>query len=168
MSRWPVVTQKVLAIGEVARRSGLAASALRHYEAEGLLQPARDETGRRVYPRAVLRRVAFIRAAQAVGLSLAEIREAFERLPSSRTPTKADWAAVARAWAWEDRLEAQIAALTALKTGLTSCIGCGCLSLRTCRLTNPEDVSESYGAGAQYLPSLLRPSKQAQRNQTPS
>lgn len=95
-----------LSIGEVARRSGLAASALRHYETEGLLSASRDDAGRRVYRRSTLRRVAFIRAAQAVGLSLTEVKEAFRQLPAERVPTKEDWAAVARGW--ETRLDQQI------------------------------------------------------------
>lgn len=143
-----------MSIGEVARRSGLAASALRHDEAEGLLSTSRDEVGRRVYRRSTLRRVAFIRAAQAVGLSLAEVADAFRQLPAERVPTKEDWARVARGW--ESRLDQQIEALIMVKKGLTSCIGCGCLSLDTCQLTNPGDISSTYGAGAQYLPAQLR------------
>lgn len=148
-----MLTTDLLTIGQVAARSGVAPSALRHYESQSLLTSARDAAGRRLFPRSVLRRLAFIKAAQAVGLSLSEVREALQRLPQGRTPTKGDWAAVASLW--ELRLDQQVRALQALKAGLTACIGCGCLSLRTCRLTNPADAAARYGQGAVYLPAAL-------------
>ncbi len=144
----------LLTIGEIARRAGLATSALRYYERQGLLSATRTSGGQRRYRRSMLRRLAFIRAAQNIGLSLQEIRTALETLPAQRTPTTADWARLSRTW--RSRLDEQIAALTALRDGLTSCIGCGCLSLRRCKLSNPNDTAAAYGAGARYLPSTLR------------
>lgn len=144
----------LLPIGEVAERAGIAASALRHYEQVGLIASFRSGGGQRRYQRNVLRRLAFVRAAQNVGLSLQEIRAALATLPSSRTPTKADWARLSRSW--QDRLDEQIAGLTALREGLTSCIGCGCLSLRRCALSNPGDAAADAGPGARYLPATLR------------
>lgn len=144
----------LIPIGETARRAGMAASALRYYEAEGLIASVRSEGGRRRYPRNVLRRLAFIRAAQNVGLTLEEIRAAMATLPRERTPTPADWARLSAAW--RDRLDAQIEGLVALRDGLGSCIGCGCLSLRTCRLMNPGDRMASLGPGAARLPAALR------------
>ncbi|MCV2491027.1 redox-sensitive transcriptional activator SoxR [Geodermatophilus sp. YIM 151500] len=143
-----------LTIGEVAARSGVAASALRYYEQQGLLAPARTPGGARRYPRGVLRRLAFVRAAQNVGLSLAEIRAALATLPDGRPPTARDWARLSRDW--RDRLDEQIAALVQLRDGLTSCIGCGCLSLGRCRLSNPGDVAGREGPGARWLPPALR------------
>lgn len=143
-----------LSVGDVAERSGFAASALRYYEREGLIHADRTSGGQRRYDPVVLRRLAFIRAARHVGLSLDEIREALDTLPSSRTPTKADWTRISRRW--RDRLDAEIEALVALRDGLDSCIGCGCLSLRRCRLSNPDDVAAPRGPGAVYLPAPLR------------
>jgi MerR family redox-sensitive transcriptional activator SoxR len=149
-----VKTTDLLPIGDVAERAGLAASALRYYEEQGLIESVRSTGGQRRYPRSVLRRLAFVRAAQNVGLSLEEIREALATLPSSRTPTKADWARLSSSW--QDRLDEQIAGLVALRDGLTSCIGCGCLSLGRCALQNPDDAVAQAGAGARYLPPTLR------------
>jgi MerR family redox-sensitive transcriptional activator SoxR len=149
-----VHTTDLLTIGEVAERSGFAASAIRYYEREGLLEVSRTAGGQRRYPRSVLRRLAFIRAARSIGLSLEDVRAALAELPQSRTPTRADWAHISRAW--RRRLDEQIEALVALRDGLDSCIGCGCLSLQRCRLSNPGDVAAYDGAGAQYLPSALR------------
>jgi MerR family redox-sensitive transcriptional activator SoxR len=139
----------VLTIGEVAARSGLATSALRFYEDVGLIRSERTEGGHRVYPRHVLRRVGVIRIAQRLGLSLDEIREALAVLPVDRAPTKAEWARMSRLW--RHRLEDRIATLEALRDDLTGCIGCGCLSLRRCRLYNPGDVVAARGQGARYL-----------------
>lgn len=147
--------QDHLTIGQVAERAGIATSALRHYEAERLLEAGRDGAGRRVYSRAVLRRLAFIRAAQTVGLTLADIRQILVSLPGNRTPTDAHWRRLASQW--DHLIDERVDALLALKAGLTSCIGCGCLSLRTCALTNPRDVSAAAGPGARYLPAALRP-----------
>jgi MerR family transcriptional regulator, redox-sensitive transcriptional activator SoxR len=149
-----VKTTDLLSIGEVARRSGVAPSALHYYETLGLISAHRSPGGRRVYERSVLRRLAFVRAAQNVGLSLDEISAALATLPEGRTPTRADWARLSRSW--RSRLDEQIAALEALRDGLTSCIGCGCLSLRRCALSNPADVAAEDGAGPRYLPRALR------------
>lgn len=138
-----------LGIGALARRAGVAASALRFYEAQGLLSGSRTESGRRRYPRATLRRLAFIRVAQSVGLSLTEIRAALATLPDGRTPTLADWQRLSRGW--QPLLDARIAALTQLRDQLTSCIGCGCLSMQKCKLYNPADGAAALGAGPRYL-----------------
>lgn len=144
----------LLAIGEVAGRSGMAPSALRYYEDQGLIAATRTAGGARRYPRSVLRRLAVIRAARNVGLSLAEIRGALDSLPPDRPPTVADWARLSSGW--RDRLDEQIAALTELRDGLSSCIGCGCLSLERCALSNPGDVAATDGSGARWLPPALR------------
>ena len=141
----------LLTVGEVAHRSGFAASALRFYEREGLLVASRSAGGQRRYERQVLRRLAFIRAARNIGLSLDEVREALDRLPGGRTPTKADWAQLSKAW--RSRLTEQIEALEALRDGLDACIGCGCLSLKRCAISNPADVVG--GVGAVFFPSPL-------------
>jgi MerR family redox-sensitive transcriptional activator SoxR len=143
-----------LTIGEVARRSGFATSALRFYEEQGLVASVRSDGGQRRFDRSVLRRLAFIRAARNIGLSLDEVRDALGRLPRSRTPTRADWARLSKSW--RGRLDEQIAALERLRDGLDSCIGCGCLSLQHCRLQNPDDIAAAGGPGAVYLPRQLR------------
>ena len=139
----------LLSIGELSARSGLAPSALRFYEAQGLLHAERTVGNQRRYKRAELRRVAFVRAAQQVGLSLDEIKDALGRLPDGRTPTKADWARLSAGW--RRRLDERIHELERLRDGLTSCIGCGCLSLRRCTLSNPRDVAAVHGPGARWL-----------------
>jgi MerR family redox-sensitive transcriptional activator SoxR len=139
----------LLAIGEVAARSGVAPSALRFYESEGLIHALRSDGGRRLYEREVLRRVAFIRVAQRIGLSLDEVRSALAALPDQRTPTSKDWARLSRQW--RPRLDEQIGMLVALRDQLTSCIGCGCLSLRACALYNPDDAAAGLGSGPRYL-----------------
>jgi MerR family redox-sensitive transcriptional activator SoxR len=144
----------LLPMGEISRRSGFAASAIRYYEAEGLIEAHRSGGGQRRFERNVLRRLAFIRAASNVGLTIEEIREELGRLPGNRTPTKADWQRISRHWA--RRLDEQIAALQRLKSGLDGCIGCGCLSLRSCAFSNPDDVHGERGAGARLLPDSLR------------
>jgi MerR family transcriptional regulator, redox-sensitive transcriptional activator SoxR len=144
----------LLTVGEVAHRSGFAPSALRFYEREGLISATRTSGGQRRYQRSVLRRLAFVRAARNIGLSLEEVTAALATLPDGRTPTRVDWARLSRSW--RGRLDDQIAALTRLRDGLDSCIGCGCLSLQTCRVTNPDDRAARAGAGANYLPRLLR------------
>lgn len=148
-------THDQLTVSEVAERSGFAPSALRYYERKGLLHAERTEGNQRRYDRSVLRRLAFIAAARHVGLTLEEIREALGLLPDQRTPTKADWTRISRAW--RSRLDAEIAALEKLRDGLTSCIGCGCLSLQRCRISNPEDVVADAGPGAVFLPEPLHP-----------
>ncbi|MCF2531837.1 redox-sensitive transcriptional activator SoxR [Yinghuangia soli] len=144
----------LLTVSEVAKRSGFAASALRFYEREGLIGALRTSGGQRRYERHVLRRLAFIRAARHVGLSLDEIRAALATLPASRTPNKADWARISRSW--RTRLDEEIAALTTLRDGLDQCIGCGCLSLQRCAISNPDDSAARFGSGALYLPQVLR------------
>lgn len=144
----------LLTIGEVVARSGFPASALRFYEREGLLRTTRTSGGQRRYERSVLRRLAFIRAARTIGVGLEEVREGLGRLPDGRTPTKADWSRLSRAW--RGRLDEQIEALVALRDGLDSCIGCGCLSLARCRLYNPDDRVAAAGPGARLLPPVLR------------
>ncbi len=138
-----------LTIGELSHRSGVAASALRFYESVGLIDSVRTTGNQRRYARHMLRRVAFIRAAQRVGLSLDEIRAALSSLPNNRTPTKSDWEKVSQAWT--ARIDRQIADLERLKTKLTGCIGCGCLSLRVCALNNPDDVQGERGVGPAWL-----------------
>ncbi len=138
-----------MAIGELAARAGVAASALRFYESQGLLAGRRSAGGRREYPRHVLRRVAFVRAAQQVGLSLDEVKTALATLPEGRTPTAADWQRLARRW--QPLLDERIAALQQLRDQLASCIGCGCLSLTRCALYNPGDAAAARGPGARYL-----------------
>lgn len=144
----------LLSIGDVAQRSGFATSALRYYEREGLIAARRSSGGQRRYDRSVLRRLAFIRAARNIGLGLEEVRDALTSLPAGRAPTRRDWTRMSRAW--RGRLDEQIAALEKLRDGLDSCIGCGCLSLERCRLSNPDDVASGSGAGATYLPPALR------------
>ncbi|GAB3936376.1 redox-sensitive transcriptional activator SoxR [Micromonospora vulcania] len=139
-----------LSVGQVADRSGVAISALHFYERKGLIQSTRTASNQRRYSRDTLRRVAFIRASQHVGISLTAIREALDQLPNERTPTREDWARLSAAWHTE--LDARIAQLQALQNDLTECIGCGCLSLRACHLTNPRDVLGREGPGARRLP----------------
>ena len=138
----------LLTIGEVARRSGVAASALRFYEARGLIASERAGSGHRRYPRPALRRIAFIVFAQRIGLSLDEIGAELARLPRDRAPTRGDWSRLARRWA--ARIDQRIAELERLKLGLTECIGCGCLSLERCRLANPGDRAARLGPGPRY------------------
>ncbi len=149
-------THDLLTVSDVARRSGFAASALRFYEDQGLISARRSAGGQRRYERGVLRRLAFIRAAGNIGLSLGEIKAEMDTLPASRTPTKADWQRISRHW--RARLDEQIGALERLRDGLDSCIGCGCLSLQRCRFTNPGDVAAATdeAPGAAYLPTRLR------------
>jgi MerR family redox-sensitive transcriptional activator SoxR len=138
-----------LTIGQVAARSGIAPSALRFYQAENLIRARRSSGGQRRFHRDVLRRIAFVRIAQRVGLTIQEIRAALATLPSGRTPTKEDWARLSRAW--KPRLDEQIATLERLRDRLTSCIGCGCLSFKACALYNPSDAAARLGAGPRYL-----------------
>jgi MerR family transcriptional regulator, redox-sensitive transcriptional activator SoxR len=149
-----VDAQDLLTIGEVARRSGFPQSALRYYEREGLVRTTRTAGGQRRYERSVLRRLAFIRAARTVGVGLDEVRAGLDRLPDGRTPTRADWTRLSRSW--RGRLNEQIDALVALRDGLDSCIGCGCLSLQRCQLSNPGDRMAAAGPGARMLPPMLR------------
>jgi MerR family redox-sensitive transcriptional activator SoxR len=138
----------LLTIGEVARRSGVAASALRFYEQRGLIASERAGSGHRRYARPVLRRIAFIVFAQRIGLTLDEIGTELARLPADRAPTRRDWSRLARSWA--GRIGQRIAELERLRQGLTECIGCGCLSLDRCRLANPGDSVGRRGPGPRY------------------
>jgi MerR family transcriptional regulator, redox-sensitive transcriptional activator SoxR len=139
---------ELLTIGEVARRSGVAASALRFYEERGLIASERAGSGHRRYPRPVLRRIAFIVFAQRVGLSLEEIGAELAKLPPDRAPDRRDWSQLSRTWT--ERIDVRIAELQRLRAGLTECIGCGCLSLDRCQLSNPEDRAGARGAGPRY------------------
>jgi MerR family redox-sensitive transcriptional activator SoxR len=140
--------EKVLTIAEVARRSGVAASALRFYEERGLIASDRAGSGHRRFPRSVLRRIAFIVFAQRIGLSLEEIGAELAKLPADRVPTRQDWARLSGAW--KGRIDARIAELERLRDGLTVCIGCGCLSIDRCALANPADRAARGGAGPRY------------------
>ena len=148
-----LTSKDLLSVGEVSQRSGFAPSALRFYEREGLLSASRTSGGQRRYERHVLRRLAFIRAARNIGLSLEEVRASLASLPGGRTPTVADWTKVSRSW--RSRLDEEIAALQAIRDGLDGCIGCGCLSLKRCRIYNPEDWLAMRGPGARRLPEAL-------------
>jgi MerR family redox-sensitive transcriptional activator SoxR len=138
-----------LSIGEVADRTGVTVSALRFYEAKGLITAVRSGGGQRRFAREVLRRVAFVRVAQQVGLSLEDVRDALESLPGERTPTVADWARVSKQW--RAALDERIRLLELVRDDLASCIGCGCLSLHTCKLYNPDDRARALGSGPRYL-----------------
>jgi MerR family redox-sensitive transcriptional activator SoxR len=137
-----------LTIGEVARRSGVASSALRFYEERGLITSERAGSGHRRYPRATLRRIAFIVFAQRIGLTLQEIGRELAKLPPDRAPTRRDWSSLSRTWS--SRIDERIAELERLKVGLEGCIGCGCLSLDRCRLSNPDDRAARLGSGPRY------------------
>ena len=140
---------ETLAIGDFAARSGVAASALRYYEKEGLIRSTRTGGNQRRYHRSELRRIAFIRIAQQVGVSLDEIREALAALPDNRTPTKADWSRLSARW--RRRLDERIALMERLRDQLTGCIGCGCLSMQRCNLINPRDRLAQAGPGPRTL-----------------
>ena len=145
----------MLTIGQLSERSGVATSAIRFYESRGLVASERTAGNQRRYPRSALRRVAFIRTAQRVGLSLEEIGDALATLPDGRTPTKADWARLSQTW--RPRLDEQIRRIQLLRDRLDGCIGCGCLSLRSCALTNPGDDLAGLGPGAVLLDPDRRP-----------
>jgi MerR family redox-sensitive transcriptional activator SoxR len=138
----------LLTISEASRRSGVASSALRFYEERGLISSERAGSGHRRYPRPVLRRIAFIVFAQRIGLTLNEIGEELAKLPENRVPNRSDWAKLSGSWS--NRIEERIAELERLKLGLTECIGCGCLSLDRCKLSNPEDRAGHRGPGPRY------------------
>lgn len=144
-----------MTVSEVAGRSGFSPSALRFYESRGLIDAHRTDGGQRRFDRSVLRRLAFIAAAKHIGLTLEEIVDALASLPRERNPTKRDWTRISAGW--RRRLDGEIHALEALRDGLDSCIGCGCLSLQQCALSNPGDVVAERGPGAVYLPDPLHP-----------
>jgi MerR family transcriptional regulator, redox-sensitive transcriptional activator SoxR len=139
---------ETLTISEVVRRSGVRASALRFYEERSLIRSERTGSGHRRYPRAVLRRIAFIVFAQRIGLSLGEVGKELEKLPKDRVPEGSDWSKLSAAWT--RRIDERIDELQRLRAGLTGCIGCGCLSLDKCRLANPGDRAARYGPGPRY------------------
>ena len=151
-----------LTVGQVAERSGVAISALHFYERKGLIRSTRTTSNQRRYSRDTLRRVAFIRTSQNVGIPLAAIKQALDQLPSERTPTREDWTRLSTGW--RVILDARIAQLHALRDTLDDCIGCGCLSLRACHLRNPRDVLGRDGAGARRLP----PPSERQEAQSPN
>jgi MerR family redox-sensitive transcriptional activator SoxR len=138
-----------LSIGELSARSGVSQSALRFYEREGLISARRTDGNQRRYASVTLRRVALVQAGRAAGIPLERIRSALDELPADRVPRKRDWERLSRSWRRE--LDARIATLEAIRGRLTTCIGCGCLSLRTCALLNPGDEAGSLGGGAHYL-----------------
>jgi MerR family redox-sensitive transcriptional activator SoxR len=143
------VDHELLTIGAMSERTGVASSALRFYEAEGLIHATRSDGGQRRYTRETIRRVSFIRVAQQVGLTLEEIGTALASLPENRTPTKHDWERLSSSW--RPRLDHQIHVLERLRDRLTGCIGCGCLSLQACRLVNPGDQAAARGPGPRYV-----------------
>ena len=138
-----------LSVGEVAKRSGVAISILHFYETKGLIRSLRTEGNQRRYPRGILRRVAVIKVAQRTGIPLASIQAALARLPDGRAPTAEDWAELSRAWRIE--LDERIRRLTQLRDQMDDCIGCGCLSLKTCPLRNPQDALGAQGSGPRLL-----------------
>ncbi|MGB0848345.1 MAG: redox-sensitive transcriptional activator SoxR [Thiolinea sp.] len=140
---------EVLSIGLISERTGITVSALRFYEEKGLLQPQRNQSGHRRYRRADIRRVSFVRVAQKLGFTLPEIQHQLDTLPNSRTPTKADWAKLARQFRVE--IDARISALEQLRDTLDGCIGCGCLSQQKCELYNQNDEAAALGSGPRYL-----------------
>ena len=139
----------MLSIGQVADRTGLAVSAIRYYEEEDLVFPIRAASGHRHFRRSDIRRLSFVRIAQSLGFSIAEIREQLRHLPENRTPTKRDWEKISRRF--RQVLDARISALELLRDKLDGCIGCGCLSLRNCKLYNPDDKARAQGVGPRYL-----------------
>lgn len=161
------MSRPVLSIGTLAKRSGVAASALRFYEAQGLIRGTRSVGNQRVYPGEVLRRVGFIRVAQSVGLSLGDIAAALASLPEERTPTAADWSRLSASW--RPLIQARIDTLGRLRDQLDACIGCGCLSLAKCKLYNPNDAAAQLGSGPRFLlgddsADLSRPSRELRKS----
>jgi MerR family redox-sensitive transcriptional activator SoxR len=144
----PFSMDSVLTIGEVSRRSGVASSALRFYEEQGLISSDRAGSGHRRYPRSVLRRIAFIVFAQRIGLTLEDVGAELTKLPGDRIPTSRDWARLSSEWT--KRIDQKIAELERLRAGLTQCIGCGCLSIDKCKLANPADRAGRRGPGPRY------------------
>ncbi|GGE41103.1 redox-sensitive transcriptional activator SoxR [Actibacterium pelagium] len=143
------VEKRGLTIGQMSERTGLATSAIRFYEEQGLVHPFRTDTGQRRYDRADLRRLSFIMISQGLGFSIAQIRESLSKLPENRTPTKADWTRLSKGF--QQELDARIEQMQALRERLDGCIGCGCLSLKKCTLYNPRDRARQKGAGPRYV-----------------
>lgn len=140
---------KTISIGQLAARTGIAVSAIRYYETQGLVSPERNAGGQRRFLRSDIRRLSFVQIAQKFGFSISQIRQQFDSFPDGRTPTKQDWSKISRAFRSE--LDARIETLTNLRDKLDGCIGCGCLSLRTCALYNPQDRAAKLGKGPRYL-----------------
>jgi MerR family redox-sensitive transcriptional activator SoxR len=138
-----------LTIGELAARSGVSQSAVRFYERQGLISARRTDGNQRRFPGVTLRRVALVQAGKAAGIPLERIRAALDELPDGKTPTKRDWERLSRSWRRE--IDERIETLVSIRGRLTTCIGCGCLSLKTCALLNPEDEASRLGGGAHYL-----------------
>lgn len=141
--------QNGLSIGQLARRTGLAVSAIRYYEAQGLIRPWRNDGGQRRFDKGDLRRLSFVIIAQQFGFTLPQIKAELDRLPGARTPTEADWARISLAF--RAALDARIETLLRLRDNLDGCIGCGCLSLKACKLYNPQDRAAAKGSGPRYL-----------------
>ena len=141
--------QVSLSIGELSERTGLAQSAIRFYESKGLVRPERSDGGQRRFARADVRRLSFLLITQSLGFSLAEIREHLDALPGEGPPTRRDWERMARGF--REQLDERLRGLESLRDRLTSCIGCGCLSLRECRIVNPGDAAAAKGAGPRFL-----------------
>ncbi|WP_217170808.1 redox-sensitive transcriptional activator SoxR [Streptomyces sp. AC512_CC834] len=163
----PQIPEKIqeLTVGQLAARSGAAVSALHFYEAKGLISSRRTSGNQRRFGRDALRRVAFVRAAQRVGIPLATIREALAELPEGRTPTRDDWARLSESWRSE--LDERIKQLNRLRDHLTDCIGCGCLSLDTCVLSNPDDAFGERRAGSRLMVEHREPTNHRQRPSRP-
>ena len=145
----PNARKKELSIGDLAARTGVAITAIRFYEEEGLLQPLRNSGGQRRFRRGDIRRLSFIKITQQLGFSLADIKDALSSLPDGRTPTRADWQRLSKQFIKD--IDERIAGLTLLRENLSACIGCGCLSMKSCALYNPHDAASSLGVGARYL-----------------
>lgn len=143
------ITNRGLSIGQISERTGLAPSAIRFYEEENLVAPFRNAGGQRRFDRADIRRLSFVMIAQQLGFSIKQIKDALASLPDNRTPTKADWERLSRQF--RDDLDARIAQMEALRSKLDGCIGCGCLSLKACKLYNPKDRVKAKGQGPRYL-----------------
>lgn len=141
--------QKTISIGYLAKRTGLAVSAIRYYESQGLIHPERNAGGQRRFLRADIRRLSFVMIAQQFGFTIPQIAKTLQALPEGRTPTKADWANISAHF--RTALDAKIETLTKLRDNLNSCIGCGCLSLDKCKLYNPDDRASKHGTGPRYL-----------------
>ncbi|MFY0595979.1 MAG: redox-sensitive transcriptional activator SoxR [Cognatishimia sp.] len=143
------ITNRGLSIGQISERTGLAPSAIRYYEEEGLVSPFRNAGGQRRFERADIRRLSFVMISQQLGFSIKQVKDALASLPDNRTPTKADWARLSNQF--KDDLDARIAQMEALRDKLDGCIGCGCLSLKACKLYNPQDRIRHNGRGPRYI-----------------
>lgn len=143
------MADRMMSIGKISKRTGLALSAIRYYETMGLVRPIRSSSGQRQFRQSDIRRLSFVQIAQQFGCTIAQIREELERLPDNRTPTKSDWARISQKF--RSDLDTKIATLTRLRENLEGCIGCGCLSLKACKLYNPGDIAAATGPGPRYI-----------------